>query len=268
MSQIVIPAAPQAVVLIQHIDQLRERRGHIHTLFILDALQTLAENLFNDHCVFFNVRILVTQMQEQGHKRRLAVSGHQGIDLVLDGLDAGLQFFPQPFVHNCVKYFRICLFTQGLLGPFHKLFPAAAQIFAQMPHVHGLTAVLTGSYGSDNLGHHVAGYLKALGRFNHLAVHHGAVVQHVADIDQTAVENGLDKIIHIMKMDGGFVVGFCNLFRQNHAAGQIFGNLAGDQVALGRGHNGIFIAVFFHNVFIAVTNQGEDGFVGGIGLTH
>ncbi len=97
-----------------------------------------------------------------------------------------------------------------------------------MAHVYRLAAVLAGSNRSNYLRHHVAGYLEAPGRFDHLPVHHSAVVQHVADVDQAAVEDGLDEIIHVMEMDHAFVMGFCNFFRQDHAAGQVLGHFTGD----------------------------------------
>ena len=268
MGQVIVLAALQAVIFIQHIHQLRESRRYIHAFFVLNPLQTLPEDFFDNHGVFCNIRIVFPQIQEQGHERRLAVGGHQGIDLVLDSLNTGVQFFPQTFIHNRFNHFRVCLFPHGAFGPFQEFFPAAPQIFAQMPHVNRLTAILAGSNGSDNLGHYVTGYLEALRRFNHLAVHHRTIVQHVADINQAAVENRLDKIIHIVKMDYAFIMGFGNFFRQNHPAGQVLGNLTGDQVPLGRSHNRIFIAVFFHNIFVAVTDQRKDGFIRRIGFTH
>ena len=81
-----------------------------------------------------------------------------------------------------------------------ELFIAAAQVFAQVADIHALAAVLVGGHAGDNLGHHRAGNLKALGAFDHLAVHHGAVVQHVADVDQAAVKNRLHKIICVVEM--------------------------------------------------------------------
>ena len=268
MGQVIVFTAFQAVVFIQHVNQFRESRRYVNALFVFNSLQALPDDLFDDHGVFFNIGIVFPQIQEQRHKRRLTVGGHQGVDLILDSLDPGLQFFPQPFVHHGFQNFRVHIFAQGLNGPFHKFIPAPAQVFAQMTHIHRLAAVLAGSYGSDDLGHHVAGNLEASGRFDHLPVHNGAVIQHVPDVDQAAVEDGLDKIIHIMEMKHPFFMGFGDLFRKDHPAGQVLGHFPGDQVALGRSHDGILVAVFFHNILVAVTDQRKDGFVGSIGLTH
>ena len=75
-----------------------------------------------------------------------------------------------------------------------------------MLDIHALTAVLVAGYGRDDLGGHGTCHLKALGRFDHLAVDGSAVVQHILDIDQTTVEDRLDEIIRIMEMQHTVVV--------------------------------------------------------------
>ena len=137
-----------------------------------------------------------------------------------------------------------------------------------MANVDGLTAVLAGGYGSDNLGHDGAGYLEASGAFDKLTVHNGTVVQHIADINQAAVENRLNEIVRVMEMEHALFMSLGNLFRQHDALGQVLGNLAGDQIALSSSHGGVFVGVFLHNVLIAVADQRKNGFVSGIGLTH
>ena len=123
-----------------------------------------------------------------------------------------------------------------------------------MADIHRLAAVLAAGNGSDNLRHNRAGNLEAFWAFNQLAVHNGAIVQHVADVNQAAVKNRLDEIISIMEMDCALVMRLGNFFRQDNAAGQILGNLTGNQIALGRSHNGVFVGVFLHNVLIAVAD--------------
>ena len=133
-------------MLIQHIDQFRECRRYKDTFFILDALQSLTKNLFDYHGIFFYIFIIFFQIQKQGHKRRLSVCGHQGIDLILNGLYAGAQFIMKPVIDKLFHQisrnpvfilFRIMLFI---------LFPADSQIFAQMPDIHRLSAILTGCH--------------------------------------------------------------------------------------------------------------------------
>ena len=99
LGDVVVLAALQAVMLVQYIHQFWECRGDVNTLVIFNALVPLAQNLFDDGCVFFNVWIVLIQVKEQGYKWRLSVCGHQRIDLILNGLHAGTQlpvFLPFP----------------------------------------------------------------------------------------------------------------------------------------------------------------------------
>ena len=47
-------------------------------------------------------------MKEKGYERRLSISRHQGIDLVLDCLDTACQFFLHAGIEDFVEF----LFTQ------------------------------------------------------------------------------------------------------------------------------------------------------------
>ena len=69
-------------------------------------------------------------------------------------------------------------------------------------------------------------------------------------------------------MEDAFVMGAGNLFRQDDAARQVLRHFAGDEVALRRGHDGVLVAVFLHDVLVAVADQGQDGFVRRIRFAH
>ena len=58
VSDEVILAALEAVVFIKHINKLGEGRCYVNTAFILYAFISLTKNFFNDHSIFFNVRII------------------------------------------------------------------------------------------------------------------------------------------------------------------------------------------------------------------
>ena len=135
-----------------------------------------------------------------------------------------------------------------------------------MAQVHALAAVLVGGHTGDDLGHHGAGHLEALGALDELAVHHGAVLQHVTDVDETAVKDGLDKIVRIVEVDGPLVVGLGDVLGQEDAPGQVPAHLAGDVVPLGGGDHGILVGVLLGQLLVLVAQQGQDGLVGGIGL--
>ncbi len=102
-------------------------------------------------------------MQKQRHKGRLSVCGHQGVDLILYGLDPGAQLVLKSHLHD----FFLCVPIQAAAELFFqlqgKLFPAFSQVFAQMLNVHGLPPVLVAGHGRYDLCGNRAGHLETLG---------------------------------------------------------------------------------------------------------
>ena len=86
---IIVFATFQCIVFIQHIDQFWKCRCHINTFFIFDSFQTLSQDFFYDHGIFFYVLVFRIQVQKQSHKRRLAIGSHQRVDLILNSLNSG-----------------------------------------------------------------------------------------------------------------------------------------------------------------------------------
>lgn len=161
------------------------------------------------------------------------VSRHQSIDLILNRLDAGFQLFPQLHGHDFIPL-PLRQFWAILSQPLGKLVPALTQVFTKMPQIHTLPTVLIGGNAGNDLSRYRAGYLKALGGFNELVIHHGTIVQHIADIDEAAVEYGLNKVVHIMEVQDAFIVSPGNFLWQQDALCQIPAYYTGDIVALGR----------------------------------
>ena len=78
--------------------------------------------------------------------------------------------------------------------------------------------------------------------------------------------NGLNKVVGVVEMNGPLVVGLGDMLRQQDAPGQIPAHLAGDVVPLGGGDHGVLVGVLLGQLLVLVAQQGQNGFVGGIGL--
>ena len=97
------------IIFIQYIDQFRECRGNPHALFVLHALHSLNHDFFYNHSqVFPDLAILyLVQIHEYSHKWSLSVTGHQGNQLILDGLDSASYFIPKPSLRHLCNDLRI-----------------------------------------------------------------------------------------------------------------------------------------------------------------
>ena len=145
-----------------------------------------------------------------------------------------------------------------------ELLLAPPQVLAQVADVHALAAVLVGGHAGDDLGGDGAGHLEALGAFDELAVHHGAVVQHIADVDEAAVEDGLNEVVRVVEVEQPFVMGLGDLLRQQDAAGQVPADDAGDVVPLGGSDGGVLVGVLLRHLLVGVVEQAENRLVGGV----
>ena len=82
-------------MLVENVYELRERRRYINALFILYALVTLSDYLFDYHSVFFYIFIALLKIQEYSNERRLTVSSHQSVYLILDSLNTALELISE-----------------------------------------------------------------------------------------------------------------------------------------------------------------------------
>ncbi len=85
------------VILIQHIDQLRECRCDPRTALVLNTLHTLLHNFLDDQCKVITGASLrnFIKIHENRYKWCLSVTGHKSDQLVLDRLDTTLDFILQ-----------------------------------------------------------------------------------------------------------------------------------------------------------------------------
>ena len=136
-----------------------------------------------------------------------------------------------------------------------------------MGDVYRLSAVLRGCNRGDNLRDYGAGNLEGLGALNHLAVHYGAVVEHILYVDEAAVEYGLEEVVRVVEVDCALVVCLGDVFGEQNSPRKVLGNFARNEVALsGRGVR-VLVGVFLHDVLIGVLYEREYALVSGVCLS-
>ena len=207
------------IVLLQHINQLRKSRRNINALFIFNPLDPLHQHLLYDQ------RQIVPQpagrhlinIHKYRNKRRLSIGGHQGDNLILYDLYASFDLIFYPAFCNLIDLFfrdRNSCFLH-LSSDFPAEFPAAhLHKRRQMRKRDTLSAVLGTCNLCNNLRCNIARRRKTMRFFDHRTADHRSVLQHIFQIDQTAVMHMLRKIIRIMEMDNSVFMRFHDILRQ------------------------------------------------------
>ena len=93
------------VLLLEDVDELRERGRDVDALLVLDALDALVEDLLDDHR---EVRALavaprLAEVHVHRHERSLPVRRHERDDLVLDRLHALLDLLADALLDDLVE---------------------------------------------------------------------------------------------------------------------------------------------------------------------
>ena len=270
LCQIIIRRAGTDVVFFQHIDQLGEGGGDPHTGLVLHALIALADGLLDDDgkvCLLLRIARLA-QIHEHGDEGGLTIGGHQRDHLILDGLHTAVDLAAQAALHDLLLalgrnvqtgHFHFYLSGDLLAGDIHK--------GGKVGQADALAAVLVGCHLCNDLGGNVAGGGKAVRLFNIGAGDHGAVLQHVLQIDQITVVHVLSKIIGVVEVDQTLLMGLDDLRIQQQTCGQILGDLTGHIVTLHAVDGGVLVGVFLLDFLVLALDQAQDTFVGGVGLT-
>ena len=149
------------VILLKDVDELRERRRHVHAHLVLHALDALLEHLLDDHreVLLLLLAARLVEVHVHGDERRLAVRRHERDHLVLDRLHAAHDLVAHALLHDLNLLRRVDLRTheRKLLVQLLRNFLAA--------HLHerrevrerdGLPAVLVGRHLRDDLRSNVA----------------------------------------------------------------------------------------------------------------
>ena len=228
LGQIEVRASFADVVFIEDVDQLREGRRDVDVGVVLNALNALTQKFFIDKGRFFGVFVIGPEIHEQSDERSLAVGRHEGVDLILNRLNTIFDFFlgtlPSDFFSLFHVRFNAVDFALFFDDGAHIFFKGLADVRCQdaVDAVDGLAAVLAAGDLGDDLRRNRAGNLEGFRRIDFLAVDDRTVGQHVFEVDETAVEHGLNDVVHIVKMDGAAVVSLDDVGGNQFAAGNVF----------------------------------------------
>ena len=267
LGEVEVRGALADVVLLEHVDQLRERRRDPDALLVLDALVALLEHLFDAHGQVGLLALVLglVEVHEDRDERRLAVGGHEGDDLVLDGLDAAGDLLAHAPLHDLGDLLLAGVGVDGLHLGLHL----AADLLARDVHERGevrerdgLAAVLAGGHLGDDLRGDVAGGGEAVRALDQRAGDHGAVLQHVLEVHEVAVVHVLGEVVRVVEVDDALVVGFHDLGREQLAHREVLGDLAGHVVALDGDDRGVLVGVLLLDLLVVALDQREDLVVG------
>ena len=209
----------------------------------------------------------LTQVHEHRDEGGLAVGGHEGDHLILDGLDAALDLLPQTVLHDLGDLLLTGMdveLIELLLHILADLLAADVHKGCQMGQADALAAVLAGCHLGDDLGGDVAGGGEGMGLLDEGAGNDGTVLQHVVQIDQVAVVHVLGKVVGIVEVDDALLVGLDDVGRQQHAHGQVLGDLARHIVTLDRVDGGVLVGVLLLDLLVVALDEAEDAVVGGV----
>ena len=270
LGQVEVGRAFADVVLLQHIDQLRERRGDPDAGLVLDALVALTQHLLDDDGQIGLEALVVAglvEVHEHRDEGRLAVGGHQRDHLVLDGLHAALDLLAQTAFHDGGQLLLAGINAQLAhlgLGVAADLLAADVHKGRQMRQADALAAVLVGRHLRNDLGRDVAGRREGMRLLDQGARDDGAVLQHVVQVHQIAVVHVLGIIVGVMEVDDALLMRLDDVRRQQHPHRQVLADLAGHIVALHAVDGGVLVGVLLLDFLVVALNQRENAVVGGI----
>ena len=199
----------------------------------------------------------------------MSVGGHQGDDLILDHLHALNDLIAHPHFCHAVDSLLVCLLTKALVLPTDippELFPAHLNKRCQMGERDALSAVLgAGDLGNDLRGN-IARCGETVGLFDHGLTDDRAVLQHVLQIDQTAVVHVLCEVVRIMEVDDTGIVRLGDIVGQQEPCGNVLADFTCHVVPLYAVDHRILVGVLLLYFFVFKIQQAENLPVCGIGL--
>ena len=261
------------IVLFQDVNQLGEGGSNPHALLVLHALVALAQGLLDDHGEILLLLLVLglVQVHEHGDEGRLSVGGHQSDDLVLDGLNAPANLFPQAVFHDFGNGFLRGRNAEDGHFPFHGLadfLPADLDEGGKVGQGNGLSAVLVGRHLGNDLGGNVAGGGEGMGLLDQGAGNDGTVLQHILQIHKIAVVHMLGIVVRVVEMDDAGLVGVHHFLGKQNTAGDVLADLACHVVPLDGVDGGVLVGILLLDLLVVALDQAEDAVVRGIGLAQ
>ena len=255
------------VVVLEHVDELGEGGRDPDALLVLDALVALAQGLLDDEGeVLLGLLVAgLVEVHEDRDEGGLAVGGHESDDLILDGLDTAGDLVAQALIDHGLDLVGRGLVADGL----HLGVDRAADLLAadvdegrEVLERDRLATVLAASDLGDDLGRDVAGGGEAVRLLDHGAGDHGAVLQHVVEVDEVAVVHALGVVVRVVEVDDALLVGLHHVLGQKLAVRQVAADLAGHVVALDGDHSRVLVGVLLLDDLVIGVDERQDLVVG------
>ena len=261
------------IVLLEHVDELRERRRDPDALLVFHALIALAQRLLDDHGEVMALLLVfrLAEVHEHRHERRLTVRGQQRDDLILDRLHAAADLLADAVFDELGQLLLARMRVDGL----HLSRDLAADALAadlherrQMRQRDRLPAVLVGGDLRDDLGRDVARGREAVRPLDERAGDDGAVFEHILQIHKVAVVHMLRVIVGVVEVDDALLVRLDDVLGQQDAVGDVAADLTGHVVTLRAVDDRVLVGVFLLGLLVVALDQAQDAVVGRVGAAH
>ncbi len=125
-----------------------------------------------------------------------------------------------------------------------------------------LAAVLAAGDLGDDLRRDVAGSREGVRLLDHGAGDHGAVLQHVVEVDEVAVVHALRVVVGVVEVDDALLMGLDHVLGQQLAVREVAADLAGHVVALDGDHRRVLVGVLLLDDLVVGVDQRQDLVVG------
>ena len=259
------------VVILEHVDELGERRSDPDALLVLDALIALTQRLLDDHGEVMLLLLVarLVEVHEDGDEGSLAVGGHERDDLILDGLDAALDLLAQTTLDDLLDLLLVGLDAEHLelrIGLAANLLARDVDEGREMRERDGLAAILAARHLGDDLRGDVARGGEHVRTLDEGTRDDRAVLEHVLEVDEVAVVHVLREVVGIMEVDDAVVVRLDDLARQKHAHGEVLGDLTRHVVTLDGIDGRVLVGVLLLDFLVVALDKREDLVIGGVAL--